>query len=85
MSDIEIPAVVGEVGPEQEEHDGYDSQHQSVRFKLAAAEKLAGIKPTEGGQVLEPGQFLTHACINTNKIKPQDQPDRHRSHPTRCF
>ena len=43
MSDIEIPAVVGEVGPEQEEHDGYDSQHQSVRFKLAAAEKLTPV------------------------------------------
>ena len=70
MSDIEIPAVVGEVGPEQEEHDGYDSQHQSVRFKLAAAEKLTGVEPTKGRQVFQPGQLVVHSRKNTDKVKP---------------
>ena len=70
MSDIEIPAVVGEVGPEQEEHDGYDSQHDGVRLKASTPEKLTGVEPTKGGQVFQPGQLVVHSRKNTDKVKP---------------
>ena len=85
LLDIQIPAVVGEVCRKQADHDGHARQHQGVRFKAPAPEELTGIKPTEGGQKLEPTQFLMHSCKNTDKVEPQNQPYRHRPYPAGRF